>query len=179
MAGSLSTIAAFVPNLLTASRLILTPLIAWAILENRLTTALVIFALAGFTDAIDGPVARRLGVVSRAGAYLDPIADKVFVTVVYLCLAWAGVVPWWLVALVFTRDVLILAVAGAILLFTRIRNFRPSGWGKAATVVHVITIVVVMAGFEPLARILITLAGAITVWSGVHYAWRATRGLTE
>lgn len=170
------------PNILTASRLVFTPLIAYAILHDAFWTAIAIFILFGITDAIDGPIARRLGAVSRAGAYLDPVADKFFVTAIYVCLAWVGQAPWWLVGIVLARDVLLLLGAAGILLFTSFRGFRPSAWGKAATTIHVVTIVTLMVRratdwfwVKPIAVALVFGAAAITVWSGLHYARQAMR----
>ena len=155
-------------------------------LNNRYWAAIAIFIASAITDAIDGPMARRLGVVSRFGAYLDPIADKLFVTVIYLCLGWLRQVPWWLVALVLGRDVLILVAAAGVLLFTRIRDFPPSVWGKAATTAHVVTIVTVMVRqatgwnwVKFLAELFIVTAAAITAWSGIHYGWQVGSRLSR
>ena len=68
---------------------------------------------AGFTDAADGYVARKMGDASRIGAYLDPIADKLLLTAIYICFGVAGLTPWWLVYLVVGRDVMILSLAAA------------------------------------------------------------------
>ncbi|MCW5979753.1 MAG: CDP-alcohol phosphatidyltransferase family protein [Bryobacteraceae bacterium] len=178
--------AALLPNILTASRLLLTPLIARAILQGNYGTAIAIFGAAGVTDAVDGAIARRMGVATRAGAYLDPVVDKLFVTVTYVCLGWTGSVPWWLVGLALTRDALILAVTGTLLLFTRYGGFRPSVWGKAATATHIVTMTVVLArqatgweGLTPATELLIAAAAAITVWSGLHYAWTTARRVTR
>ena len=170
------------PNALTALRLVATPFIVMAILGERYRTALGVFLLAGITDGLDGVVARKLGGVTRLGAYLDPVADKVFVAAVYLALAAKSLAPWWLVGVVLIRDLLILAVAGALLAGGKAGNFQPSVWGKAATTVHVVTIVTLLvwksSGWiwvEPLAVALIWLAGAATAWSGGHYAWQVWR----
>ena len=180
MLKRVATFARHIPNLLTASRLVFTPLIAHQVLNGRFWAAIAIFIISGITDAVDGPIARKLGVVSRFGVFLDPVADKLFVAVIYLCLAWIRQVPWWLIAIVFARDMLILAVAAGVLLFSTVREFRPSAWGKAATTTHVVTIVTVMVreatGAEwvrILGELFIIAAAAITAWSGIHYGWRA------
>jgi cardiolipin synthase len=174
--------AATIPNVLTVLRLVAAPWIAWAILDGAYWTAVAVLALAGATDALDGYLARRLRATSRAGAYLDPISDKILISVVYVCLAWAGDVPWWLVALVFGRDLLILAAAGAIRARTGIRDFPPSVWGKLATLIHIVTVGTVMLARasqtvwaqEPIS-VLIWVAGTATVWSGIDYAVRGAR----
>lgn len=182
MTNSGGKLRAALPNALTALRLVATPFIVVAILGERYRTALGIFLLAGISDGLDGVLARKLGGVTRLGAHLDPIADKVFVVAVYLALAAKALAPWWLVGVVVSRDLLILAVAGALLAAGKAGDFQPSVWGKAATTIHVITIVTLLvwqsSGWtwvEPPAVALIWLAGAATAWSGGHYAWRAWR----
>src|SRR5579883_2909018 len=108
---------------------------------RRTPRALALFAAAAVTDALDGALARRFGWTSTAGAYLDPIADKALLSGLYLTLAVTGDIPWWLVGLIFGRDLLILAAAGLALLFTRLRAFPPSLWGKVSTIFQVLTAV--------------------------------------
>jgi cardiolipin synthase len=180
--GTLVSWRTLLPNALTLLRLVATPLIVWAILEGSYGLALGVFFLAGISDGLDGVLARRLGGVSRFGAYLDPIADKVFVVAVYLALAARALAPWWLVGLALGRDLLILVGAALLLALGKKRDFRPSIWGKAATTIHVVTIVTLLvwraaawAWVGPIAAGMILLAGAATVASGCHYAWQAWR----
>jgi len=84
-------------------------------------------------------------VTTQVGAYLDPIADKCLLSGVYLALAWAHLVPWWLVAIIFGRDIYILAAVAVVMLFTPIRGFPPSIWGKVSTFVQICTAVLWMA----------------------------------
>lgn len=100
------------PNALTASRLLLVAPLGLLILEEQYHWALCIGLVAGITDALDGFFARRLGAFSRLGAILDPVADKLLVTVAFLCLARVGLVSWPLAILVVTRDLVI--VSGAL-----------------------------------------------------------------
>ncbi len=170
------------PNLLTISRLALTPFVLCAILDGRAMSAAVLFAAAAATDGIDGYLARRLHEVSRAGAYLDPIADKLLLSGVYLALAVTGSVPWWLLGLIFGRDLLILGSSGAALLMTKLREFSPSVWGKISTFFQILTAVAFLARnalrfplLEALCAALIWPTAALTVWSGIHYGWRGLR----
>jgi len=170
------------PNLLTLARLLLTPFIAMAILRRQYAGALVVLFVAGLTDWIDGYLARRLGAISRFGAYLDPIADKVLLSTIYLCLGLSGGLPWWLVILVFGRDVLILVLAAGFLLLTSVRKFSPSIWGKASTFAQIVTAVAVLmnlAGPAPwkqrMVEVLVWCVAAATAWSGLHYLSRAVR----
>jgi cardiolipin synthase len=166
------------PNLLTLLRLALTPLAVRAILSRQFGEALAILIIAGATDGFDGLAARKLHAETKVGAYLDPIADKALLSACYLALGIAGAVPWWLVALIFGRDVLILAMAGAALLFTAHREFPPSIWGKLSTFFQIAAAVAVLAaGAFPAYEIptgpFIFIAGAATVFSGAGYVWRA------
>jgi cardiolipin synthase len=167
---------------LSASRLVLTPLVAFAVVTGRYWAALILCLAGGITDALDGYLARRWKATSNLGANLDAIGDKALVSVTYLSLGWADDVPWLLVALVFGRDLMILSGAAALSRFARVSEFRHSTWGKIATQIHVVTLGVVMLnGAMPgptLARLasgLIWLAGAGTVISGVDYAIRGVR----
>lgn len=169
----------WLPNAFTLARLLFVPLIISAILGRRHTEALVLFALAAVTDILDGTTARRFGVTSQFGAYLDPIADKVLLSGVFVALAGGGYVPWWLVGIILGRDLYLVIAAGLLFWFKRQRKFPPSRWGKASTFVQVLTAVLWMAqnmldrpplGFLSFA--MLWPCAAFTVWSGVHYTWR-------
>src|SRR5688572_6357044 len=123
----------WIPNLLTCVRMALTPWIFYAIVAGSARQALLLCVIAGATDGIDGLIARRYGWVTRSGAYLDPIADKLLLTSVYVAFGIAGAVPVWLVGVVVGRDALILGMVGLGFLFTRVRDFPPSIWGKIST----------------------------------------------
>jgi cardiolipin synthase len=170
------------PNLFTLARLLLAPAIACAILKGRAFAALSLFAVAAATDLIDGYLARHFGATTAAGAFLDPIADKLLLAGVYLALALAGSIPWWLVCVIFGRDLLILAASAVALLATKLRAFPPSVWGKASTFFQILTAVACMGRnafgwplLAALSAVLIWPTLALTVWSGVHYGWRGVR----
>ena len=111
----------------------LVPFVAADILHGQWTRALILFFAAGLTDVIDGFLARRFGQPTRVGAYFDPIADKILLVAIYIALGAAQAIPRWMVALVFGRDFLILGMAAYGLLFTSVRKFPPSVWGKIST----------------------------------------------
>jgi cardiolipin synthase len=164
------------PNLITLLRLILTPFVILAIVQGRHLQALTTFAFAAFTDLLDGAAARRFGVATPAGAYLDPIADKCLLSGVFLALAIARIVPRWLVAIIFGRDILILGGVGVVILFTSERRFPPSVWGKLSTFVQIVTAVAWMArnAFElpvldSIASLMLWPCVGFTVWSGLDY----------
>jgi cardiolipin synthase (CMP-forming) len=164
------------PNLFTLARLVLAPFVAADILHQRYGRAIVLFFLAGISDVIDGFLARRFETSTPAGAYFDPIADKILLSVIYVSLGIAGAIPWWMVAVVFGRDVLILAMAGYGLLFTKLRKFPPSMWGKISTFFQIAAALVVLAARAGIPAP-VTLALCLMVFgtfvSGVHYVWRA------
>jgi cardiolipin synthase len=169
-------------NLATLLRFALAPYVAWCVVEQRHLLALAVFFLAGLTDVIDGGLARRFGWTTPAGAYLDPIADKVLLSTVYLSLALAGGMPWWFVGMIFARDILILAGAGLALAFTSVRKFPPSRWGKLSTFLQIVAAIAWMTrnAFPTItlvitARLLILSAALATAWSGIHYAWRGVQ----
>jgi len=171
-----------VANLLTLLRLALVPFVILAILDRNHLRALVLFLGAAATDGLDGIAARATGVITRVGAYLDPVADKCLLSGVFLALAGAGLVPRWLVAVIFGRDFYILAAVALLLCATPVRQFPPSVWGKASTLVQVITATVWLARNAISSEVLDTISSGMlwpcagfTLWSGVHYTWRGVR----
>jgi cardiolipin synthase len=153
----------------------LAPFVAADILEGYNRRAIALCFVAGLTDVIDGLLARKMGESTRTGAYLDPIADKILLGAIYVALGIARAIPWWMVAVVFGRDFLILAMAVYGLLFTSIRKFPPSVWGKLSTFFQISAALMVMcsrAGFPAPVTLSIWLMLAATIWSGIHYAWR-------
>ena len=171
-----------VPNGFTALRLALVPFVILAILRGRHVLALELFAAAAATDVLDGAAARRFGTATRIGAYLDPIADKCLLSGVFLALAAAGAAPWWLVGVIFGRDIYILLGAGLAMGLTSSRRFPPSVWGKISTFVQVVTAVSLMARgvfhngvADGVSAAMPWPCAAFTIWSGVHYTWRILR----
>lgn len=172
----------WVPNALTGLRFVLVPFVLGAIATGHPTLALSLFACAAVTDVLDGATARHFKLASATGAYLDPIADKVLLSGVFLALAVSGSVPWWLVGLILGRDVYILLGVGAFLWLTAIRAFPPSWWGKASTLIQVTTAVLWMGRnsfggpvLEALANAFLWPCAAFTVASGLHYTWRGAQ----
>jgi cardiolipin synthase len=165
-----------IPNLLSLVRLASAPLLFYLLWRRDWVWALWLMALAALTDALDGWLARRLGVNSRRGEVLDPIADKALLSGAFLALVLNGTVELWLAALVIGRDVLILAMAGGALLRASRRRFPPSLWGKASTVfqaLFVVALVASLAGamFAPIVAILKWSTAGLTALSGIDYAY--------
>jgi cardiolipin synthase len=166
-------------NLLTFLRLVLVPFVIRAILDGHHTLALALFAAAALTDVLDGAVARRFHLATPEGAWLDPVADKCLLSGVFLALAGAGTVPWWLVFIIFGRDIYILAGAATVMLLTPVRKFPPSIWGKVSTLVQIVTVVAWMSGNVAEARVMLWPCAAFTIWSGIHYTWRTLQLLRD
>jgi cardiolipin synthase len=95
------------PNLITIGRILLVPVMVWAIASHEMKFAFFLFLAAGLSDAVDGFLAKRFNMASELGAYLDPMADKVLIVSIYIALGITGAVPRWLVILVVSRDLLI------------------------------------------------------------------------
>jgi len=173
-----------VPNELTFLRLCFLPFFIIAIHLDRYLLALGILLLAGFTDALDGLLARGLNQKTPLGAYLDPIADKLLMSSSYLVLALHGKIHWWLVILVLGRDVLLLVASAVILITHGYRPFPPSLYGKATTFFEILLIVLVLllAVWDNhalwIARHLCTyLVAAFVIISGFHYSIVVSRRL--
>ena len=96
-----------IPNLITLGRILLVPIVVWAIASGEMWIAFILFVAAGVSDAVDGFLAKRFGMTTELGAYLDPLADKALIVSIYITLGVNGIIPIWLVILVVSRDILI------------------------------------------------------------------------
>jgi cardiolipin synthase (CMP-forming) len=173
-----------VPNQLTFLRLAFLPFFIIAIKYEHYAVALGILVLAGFSDGLDGLLARNLNQRTPLGAYLDPIADKLLLSSSYFVLALKGKIGWWLAILVLGRDILLLVACAVILLVVGYRPFPPSIWGKATTFFEILLIfmVLVLTVWHPyalwIARQLCSyLVAAFVIISGLHYSIVVSRRL--
>jgi cardiolipin synthase len=167
------------PNLITLSRAILVPVVFWLLLSGHVQAAFFAFALAGLTDAVDGFLAKRFGWQTELGAYLDPLADKLLVTCIFVAMGVLGELPSWLVIGVVSRDILI--VIGVLLswLLGRPLTIRPLAVSKANTVAQLVLAAIVLAdtgfglGLDSITLLLIWITAALTVASLAAYiqAW--------
>jgi cardiolipin synthase len=162
----------------------MTPFILIALSKGQYMLGGWMFGGAALTDILDGGLARRFGNQSRIGQYLDPIADKILLTCIYVGLALGGAVPVWIVALILARDLWILLLAGFALRFTQFRNLQPSAWGKASTFLQIMTAVGVMAAraynnewFLTIATVLMWGVAALAAVSGIDYSLRGVQWL--
>lgn len=186
---TVSTKVLTLPNILTFLRMALIPVFAILLVYGREGWALFVFTIAGVSDGIDGFLARRFKQESELGTIIDPIADKLLMTVAFVMLTIPSVlgtprhlpVPFWVTAAVIGRDVLIVAVAAAITTMTGFRGFKPSWLGKASTFVQVIAVILILiaAVFPELRGFYLptvyTTVVAFAVFSGVHYVFHVAK----
>jgi cardiolipin synthase len=165
------------PNQLTLLRMLFLPFIVNSFLDQHYTTALVLFVLAGLSDGLDGLLARRLHQQTTLGQYLDPIADKLLLSTLFLVLSALHKIPWKYTVMVFSRDMAILATSAVLYTIAGLRNFSPSIFGKANTCAQIGAIFFVMllqiypAQWVWMARtVLLWATFAFTGISWVHYA---------
>ncbi len=166
-----------IPNILTIIRILLTPGFIMAYSGERFDLAWILFAVAGFTDALDGFLARVLKQRSWLGAILDPLADKILVDTSYICLALNGWLPNWLAIMVVSRDVIIVGGLG-LLQFLGVKvdkRIRPSWVSKATTLFQIVLVLFVMFQksfelFYPyLFWSLVGVVAILTLLSGADY----------
>ncbi|HKU22749.1 MAG TPA: CDP-diacylglycerol--glycerol-3-phosphate 3-phosphatidyltransferase [Terriglobales bacterium] len=174
----------YVPNQLTLLRMVFLPLIVLSLLGGHNEWALGLFVAAGITDFFDGQLARRLHQQTRLGQYLDPVADKMLMSSMFLVLSLLHRIPWKFTVVVFGRDISILVVSAVLYATTSLRDFRPSIFGKANTTSQVLAVFFVLllavhrAEWIYIARFLALWATfAFTIISGVHYAFLGAQRL--
>ena len=174
------------PNLLTLLRLIFVPFVVVAIQQQKYAWALAIFVVAGITDGLDGLLARLLKQKTTLGQYLDPIADKLLLSTMFLVLSILHKIPWKFTVLVFSRDASILAASAVLFAIAGLRNFRPSIFGKANTFSQISAVFfVLLLEVRPLrwiwiARTIFLRATFIfTIVSALHYVILVQQRLRE
>ncbi len=160
-------IALSIPNLITLGRILLVPIVVWAIATpGAMWIAFVLFLVAGVSDAVDGYLAKRFAMTTELGAYLDPLADKALIVSIYLTLGINNLIPRWLVILVVSRDILIV---GGIMLSWVIGNplkIKPLLVSKLNTVAQILFACVVLGslGFAiPADTLTLVLMGVVAV----------------
>jgi len=170
------------PNLLTLLRICLAPFLVAAVLEGHYGLSFGLFVVAGLTDALDGTLARALKQRSMIGEYLDPVADKLLLSTLFLVLTHQSLIPVRVTVLVFGRDVGILLVSAILYAAAGRRDFSPSAVGKANTAAQVAAVAAVLLRQLTEAHWVVevrTLAldatMVLTVASGLHYAWVVSR----
>jgi cardiolipin synthase len=166
------------PNQITLLRMVFVPFIVIELVEGRYFWALVLFVIAGFSDGLDGVVARKLHQQTLLGQYLDPIADKLLLSTMFLVLSILHKIPWKFTVLVFSRDISILAASAVLFAIAGLRDFRPSIFGKANTFSQIAAVFFVLlfciqpTRWTGIARLVFLRATfAFTIISALHYVF--------
>jgi cardiolipin synthase len=176
------------PNQLTLLRMIFLPFIVIYVVGHHYMGALVLFVLAGISDGLDGLLARKLHQQTQLGQYLDPIADKLLMSTMFLVLSieHRDLVPWKFTVVVFSRDISILLVSGVLFMIAGLKDFRPSIFGKANTFAQVAAIffamlLLVMPVFwvDVARKTFLKATFFFTILSAVHYAFLVQHRLRD
>ena len=129
-----------IPNFLSLLRIILVPVFVIFLIQSEYDKALIVFIVAGLTDALDGTLARLLKCQTTLGAYLDPIADKLLLVTSFVTLAIFGLIPGWLAVIVISRDCIILLGIAILTLMSITYEIKPAIVSKITTALQVVTI---------------------------------------
>jgi cardiolipin synthase len=166
------------PNLLTLLRLFIIPFLVIALLDGHSRGAFALFVLAGVSDGFDGLLARMLSQHTRLGQYLDPIADKLLLSTLFLVLTHLSLVPRYVTVLVFSRDLGILLISTLLFATGALRDFRPSILGKLNTLAQIVGLTAVLvgqmvasAGVDHFRDSLLRAIAVLAPLSAAQYAW--------
>jgi cardiolipin synthase (CMP-forming) len=166
------------PNQLTLIRLVFIPFIIMAVTETpaNYRLAMLLFILAGISDGLDGLLARILKQKTKLGEYLDPLADKLLLSSMFILLSYEHRIPWRITLMVFSRDIGIVIVALVLYMSTTLRDFSPSVFGKANTAAQVAAIFFVLLNeidnalwVDYVTDILLWSVFGLAMLSGIHY----------
>lgn len=181
------------PNRLTIGRLFLTILfvicLSWEQIPFHQTAALVLFCIAGFTDYIDGVLARKLGLITNFGKLMDPLIDKIMVTAAFICLIPLGAVPAWAAIIIVAREFLVTGLR--LLAGSKNQVLAAESLGKQKTIWQIVTAIFYLALlsgrelglispqaaawgwlWDGLGSLLLLLAVGFTLVSGLNYFWK-------
>ena len=166
--------------------MIFVPFIVIQLVDGHYFWALVVFIIAGLSDGLDGLLARRLRQQTLLGQYLDPIADKLLLSTLFLVLSILHNIPWKYTVVVFSRDISILAASAVLFAIAGLRDFRPSIFGKANTfsqisaVFYVLLFAVRRSRWIWIPRVVFLRATFIfTILSALHYVILVQQRLRE
>ena len=166
------------PNLLTMLRLFIIPFLIIEIMDAQYVGALSLFILAGVSDALDGLLARWLSQRTTLGQYLDPIADKLLLSTLFVVFTHVGLMPRYVTVLVLSRDLGILLIATLLFATGSLRDFRPSWFGKLNTLMQIIALLSVLCQkvfawhhFAAMRDGLLHIIAVLAPLSAAQYAW--------
>jgi len=161
-----------IPNLLSAIRVLLVPVFLVLVLAGEDFAALVVIIISSASDYLDGVIARRFDQMTRLGRLLDPAADRLFILAAVIALAVREVVPWWLVAVIVGRDVMLI-VLGLVLAQHRYGPLPVHHLGKLATfaLFYALPILVLGQAFPEVRAVSDPLGWALALWGAFLYWW--------
>jgi cardiolipin synthase len=166
-------------------RLFTIPFIVIEILDGNFGIAFALFILAGISDGFDGLLARWLNQKTTLGLYLDPIADKLLLSTLFIVLTHVGLIPRYVTVLVFSRDLGILLISTLLFATNTLRDFRPSVFGKLNTLVQIVALLVILAEqamphaqFPRATLVLVRSIAFLAPISAAQYAWIVVRRMS-
>ena len=174
-----------IPNLITLGRILLVPVVVWAIASGEMRIAFLLFMVAAVSDAVDGYLAKRFGMATELGAYLDPLADKVLIVSIYVTLGINLIIPRWIVILVVSRDIMIIGAVLLSWLVDKPVTVKPLMVSKLNTAAQIIYACLVLAsfgfGFDAgwLLTLVMALVAALTLLSVGFYVAEWIRHMNE
>lgn len=173
-----------IPNILTLVRIVLTPILVILLLRDLFSMALLVFAIAGISDGLDGLIARYMNQRTTLGAYLDPAADKLLLISSFVTLAVLGVIPAWVTVIVIARDVIICLGVAIFMLTEKKYEVSPSLVSKCTTTAQILTVLITL--YDPahlkldmVYQILLWGTALLTTLSGLHYIFIGMNILQE
>ncbi len=173
-----------IPNILTVVRILLTPLFVILLIKDLFPLALLVFAVAGISDGLDGFIARYFNQRTALGAYLDPTADKLLLVSAFISLAVLGVLPSWVSVVVIARDVIIILGIAILMLTEKKYAVQPTIVSKCTTTSQIILVMLTL--FDPgrtmmasLHFVMLWVTAILTILSGLHYIYIGMHILQE
>jgi cardiolipin synthase len=171
-----------IPNFISLLRILLVPVIVIFLIQCAFVKALIVLAISGITDALDGFLARILKQQTKLGAYLDPIADKALLISCFVTLSIKGIIPGWLTVIVISRDFIILFGIAVLSLMSMPYEIRPTFVSKVTTAIQLITVLFALVfrilpgafGYQWMI-LLYWLTAFFTIISGLNYMFRKVK----
>ena len=176
------------PNFLSLLRIILVPVIVIFLIQNKYVEALIIFVIAGLTDALDGLLARLLNKQTKLGSFLDPLADKILLSTSFIALSIFGLIPGWLTVIVISRDLIILIGIVFLSMMSITYEVKPVFVSKITTALQIGTVFFALFLKEftfdviiyyELVKIIAWLTASFTIISGVVYIYKGIKILNR
>ncbi len=176
-----------IPNFLSLSRIILVPLMVIFLIQDSYAKALIIFTIAGLTDALDGTLARMLNKKTELGAYLDPLADKILLATSFVSLSIFGLIPGWLTVIVISRDLIILLGITTLSMMSITYEIKPVFISKITTALQIGTVFLSLflkiftfdSIIHDVIKILFWSTALFTILSGMVYIFKGVRFLNK